>query len=224
MTKDLVAYFRVSTERQSRSGLGLEAQRAAVQSFAQANGYAIISEFSEAETGKGADAMDRRPELKAALTTARKVGASVCVAKLCRLSRDVHFISGLMAHRVPFIVAELGADVDPFMLHIHAAVAEKERALISKRTRDALQAKKARGEPMGSANIEQVAVAGRATVMANAEERARNLLPIVEAIRVGGITTLAGIAQVLNNRGIDTPRGGQWYPSSVRNLLARGVV
>ena len=224
MTKDLVAYFRVSTERQSRSGLGLEAQRAAVQSFAQANGYAIISEFSEAETGKGADAMDRRPELKAALTTARKVGASVCVAKLCRLSRDVHFISGLMAHRVPFIVAELGADVDPFMLHIHAAVAEKERALISKRTRDALAAKKARGEPMGSANIEQVAVAGRATVMANAEARAKNLLPIVEAIRVGGITTLAGIAEVLNTRGIGTPRGGQWHPSSVRNLLARGPV
>ncbi len=224
MTNDLVAYYRVSTERQGRSGLGLEAQRAAVQSFAAANGYTIISEFSEAETGKGADALDRRPELRAALTTARKVGASACVAKLCRLSRDVHFISGLMAHRVPFIVAELGADVDPFMLHIHAAVAEKERALISRRTRDALQAKKARGEPMGSANIEQVAVIGRATVTANAEARSKNLLPIVRAVQNSGVTTLAGIAQVLNDRGIVTPRGGQWHASSVRNLLARAAV
>ena len=92
MTKDLVAYYRVSTERQGRSGLGLEAQRAAVASFAHANGYTIIAEFSEAETGKGADALDRRPELKAALISARKSGAAVCVAKLCRLSRDVHFI------------------------------------------------------------------------------------------------------------------------------------
>lgn len=114
----------------------------AVAAFATANGYIVTSEFSEAEMGKGADALERRPELKAALAAARKIGALVCVAKLCRLSRDVHFISGLMVHRVPFIVAEMGTDVDPFMLHIHAAVAEKERALISKRTRDALQAKK----------------------------------------------------------------------------------
>jgi len=224
MTKDLVAYYRVSTERQGRSGLGLEAQRAAVASFAQTNGYTITSEFSEAETGKGADALDRRPELKAALITARKSGASVCVAKLCRLSRDVHFISGLMIHRVPFIVAELGADVDPFMLHIHAAVAEKERALISKRTRDALAAKRARGEPMGSVNIEQVAVAGRATVMANAGARAKNLLPVAKSIQDSGITTLAGIAAALNARGIGTPRGGSWHASSVRNLLARAAV
>ena len=140
MSKKLVAYYRVSTQKQARSGLGLEAQQAAVAAFARANGYEIVGQFSEAETGKGADALDRRPELKAALAMARKIGASVCVAKLCRLSRDVHFISGLMAHRVPFIVAELGADVDPFMLHIHAAVAEKERALIASRTRAALGA------------------------------------------------------------------------------------
>lgn len=221
MTKKLVAYYRVSTQRQARSGLGLEAQQAAVVAFASANGYEIVGHYSEAETGKGADALDRRPELKAALATARKVGASVCVAKLCRLSRDVHFISGLMVHRVPFIVAELGADVDPFMLHIHAAVAEKERALISRRTRDALMSKRARGETLGSRNIEQVAVAGRAAVMANAATRAGNILPVVEAIRATGISTLAGIAGALNSRGIPTARRGQWYASSVRNLLAR---
>lgn len=221
MSKELVAYYRVSTQSQSRSGLGLEAQQAAVKAFAASNGYSIIGEFSEAETGKGADALERRPELKAALTAARKAGASVCVAKLCRLSRDVHFISGLMVHRVPFIVAELGADVDPFMLHIHAAVAEKERALIARRTRDALQAKKARGEVLGSANIEQVAVIGRATVMANASARAENVLPIVRTVQASGINTLAGIAGALNARGIATPRGGHWHASSVRNLLAR---
>ena len=224
MSKDLVAYYRVSTERQGRSGLGLEAQRAAVASFAQANGYAIVGEFSEAETGKGADALERRPELKVALFSARKSGAAVCVAKLCRLSRDVHFISGLMSHRVPFIVAELGADVDPFMLHIHAAVAEKERALIARRTKDALQAKKARGDVLGSANIEQVAVVGRATLMANAEARAKNVLPVAKSIQDSGITTLAGIAAALNARGIGTPRGGSWHASSVRNLLARAAV
>ncbi len=221
MGKKLVAYYRVSTVKQGRSGLGLEAQHATVQAFAAANGYTIIREFTETETGKGADALERRPELKAALAAARKGDASVCVAKLCRLSRDVHFISGLMVHRVPFIVAELGADVDPFMLHIHAAVAEKERALIAKRTGDALQAKKARGESLGNANIKQVAVAGRAALMANAATRAENILPVVDAIRASGITTLTGIAEALNNRGIATPRGGQWYASSVRNLLAR---
>lgn len=221
LKKQIVAYYRVSTQKQARSGLGLEAQQAAIASFAITNGYTIIGEFSEAETGKGADALERRPELKAALSMARKSGASVCVAKLCRLSRDVHFISGLMVHRVPFIVAELGADVDPFMLHIHAAVAEKERALIAKRTRDALQAKKARGETLGSPNMEMVAVAGRSAVIANAAARAENILPIIRTVQASGITTLAGIATALNNRGIATPRGGNWYPTSVKNMLAR---
>ncbi len=224
MTKKLAAYYRVSTARQGKSGLGLEAQRATVKAFAATNGYTIINEFTETETGKGADALERRPELRAALAAARKGDASVCVAKLCRLSRDVHFISGLMVHRVPFIVAELGADVDPFMLHIHAAVAEKERALIAKRTRDALQAKQARGKKLGNANIRQVAVTGRAALMTNASIRAQNVLPVVDAIRSSGIGTLAGIADVLNARGIATPRGGQWHASSVKNLLSRSNV
>ena len=95
------------------------------------------------ETGKGADALDRRPKLKAAIAKAKEHEAPIIVSKLDRLSRDVHFISGLMVHEVPFIVTELGADCDPFMLHLYAALAEKERRLISQRTRDALQAKKA---------------------------------------------------------------------------------
>ena len=105
--------------------------------------------FIEVETGKGSDALERRPQLAAALSEARKKRCSVVVAKLDRLSRDVHFISGLMAHRVPFLVAELGPDVDPFILHLFAALAEKERAMISVRTKAALAAAKKRGVPLG---------------------------------------------------------------------------
>jgi len=135
--KSAVAYYSVSTQRQGRSGLGIEAQRATVARFAEAEGMALLGEFFEVETGKGADALDRRPQLAAALEAARKAKCPVVVAKLDRLSRDVAFISGLMAQRVPFIVAELGADADPFMLHLYAALAEKEWRLISERTRAA---------------------------------------------------------------------------------------
>jgi DNA invertase Pin-like site-specific DNA recombinase len=131
MTKPLVAYYRVSTREQGKSGLGIDAQREAIARFAEAEGFEVASEFTEVETGKGADALDRRPQLAAALVEARRNGrAPVVVAKLDRLSREVHFISGLMAHRTPFLVAELGPDVEPFLLHLYAALAEKERALI----------------------------------------------------------------------------------------------
>jgi DNA invertase Pin-like site-specific DNA recombinase len=122
-----ISYIRVSTSQQGRSGLGIEAQRRALQQFAKAEGFELVREFVEVETGKGADALDRRPQLKAALAAARKQKCHVAVAKLDRLSRDVHLISGLMAHKVPFLVAELGPDVDPFVLHLFAALAEKRR-------------------------------------------------------------------------------------------------
>jgi DNA invertase Pin-like site-specific DNA recombinase len=123
-----VAYIRVSTKGQGRSGLGLEAQKDALDRFAKAESFELVRTFTEVETGKGADALDRRPQLADALKAASRLKAPVVVAKLDRLSRDVHFISGLMQHRTPFIVAELGADTDPFMLHIYAALAEKEAA------------------------------------------------------------------------------------------------
>ena len=126
-----VSYLRVSTARQGRSGLGRDAQRAAIAGFRAAEGVTLAGEYVETETGKGADALDRRPQLAAALAHARRIKGTVCVAKLDRLSRDVAFISGLMAQRVPFIVAELGNDVDPFMLHIYSALAEKERRSLS---------------------------------------------------------------------------------------------
>ena len=140
-----VAYYRVSTRQQQRSGLGIEAQRATVARFAEAEDLTIIAEFVEAETGKGADALDRRPQLAAALAAAKAAKCCVLVSKLDRLSRDVAFVAGLMAQRVPFIVAELGRDADPFMLHLYAALAEKERRLISERTKAALAIRKASG-------------------------------------------------------------------------------
>ena len=136
----IVSYIRVSTQGQGKSGLGIEAQRAALARFAEAEGFEIVAEHVEIETGKGADALDRRPVLAAALAEARRLKCAVAVAKLDRLSRDVAFIAGMMAQRVPFVVAELGSDVEPFVLHLYAALAEKERALISARTKAALAA------------------------------------------------------------------------------------
>jgi DNA invertase Pin-like site-specific DNA recombinase len=173
------------------------------------------------ETGKGADALDRRPELAAALAEARRLRCSVAVAKLDRLSRDVHFISGLIAHRVPFVVAELGPDVDPFILHLFAALAEKERALISARTKAALAAAKARGTILGSPKLAQARKSAIATVKAAADQHAANVLPVIREIQRTGARSLHKIANTLNVRGITTPRGGRWHAKSVSNVLAR---
>jgi DNA invertase Pin-like site-specific DNA recombinase len=210
--KTAVAYVRVSTSQQGRSGLGLEAQQAALARFAEAEGFSLIETFQEVETGKGADALERRPQLAAALKVARQNKAPIIVAKLDRLSRDVHFISGLMSHRTPFIVAELGADADPFMLHLYAAIAEKERRVISQRTRDALAAKKAQGVKLGGLNAK-----GRQN-RDEAKERAEQLRPV--------FAELAGLshrkmAAELNARKIPTPAGGQWHAVTVKRVLSR---
>src|ERR1700692_4883519 len=170
--KTAIAYTRVSTAQQGKSGLGLEAQQAALVRFAEAEGFDLVQTFREVETGKGADALNRRPQLAAALKAAKKMKSPIIVAKLDRLSRDVHFISGLMSHKTPFIVAELGADADPFMLHLYAALAEKERAMISRRTKDALAAKKAQGVKLGGLNAKGIANRDEA------KERAETLRPV----------------------------------------------
>jgi DNA invertase Pin-like site-specific DNA recombinase len=149
----IVAYLRVSSQRQGRSGLGLDAQREAVRRFAEIEGVDIVAEYVEVETGKGSDALDRRPQLRAALITAKTLRCEVAVAKLDRLSRDVAFISSLMSQRVPFVVASLGRNVDPFMLHIYAAMAEQERRMISERTKAGLAAAKARGVKLGNEQL-----------------------------------------------------------------------
>jgi DNA invertase Pin-like site-specific DNA recombinase len=223
--KSAIAYYRVSTQRQGRSGLGLEAQRTAVARFAETESIAIVGEFTEVETGKGADALDRRPQLAAALAAARREKCPVLVAKLDRLSRDVAFIAGLMAQRVPFIVAELGTDADPFMLHLYAALAEKERRQISERTRAALAGRKERGAKLGNPrNASDAAAAGRRAQIAAAEAFATTVLPIVTSLQKAGVTSYRGIAAALNGRGVRTARGGRWQVSNVRNLLTRSAL
>jgi DNA invertase Pin-like site-specific DNA recombinase len=195
--KCAVAYYRVSTQRQGRSGLGLEAQRTAVARFAETESIGLHAEFTEVETGKGADALDRRPQLAAALAPARQAKCPVLVAKLDRLSRDVAFIAGLMAQRVPFIVAELGVNADPFMLHLYAALAER---------RSAGRYRTAREAP---------------SPLANSKVLAESIRPLIASLQKAGITSLRAIAIALNNRGIRTVRGGEWQVSNVSNVLAR---
>jgi DNA invertase Pin-like site-specific DNA recombinase len=209
--KTAIAYTRVSTAQQGKSGLGLEAQQAALVRFAEAEGFDLVQTFQEVETGKGADALNRRPQLAAALKAAKKLKSPIIVAKLDRLSRDVHFISGLMAHKTPFIVAELGADADPFMLHL-AALAEKERAMISRRTKDALAAKKAQGVALGGLR------AYGARARDDAMERAEQLRPVLDEL--AGVSARK-IAAVLNERKIATPTGGIWYAATVIRVQKR---
>jgi DNA invertase Pin-like site-specific DNA recombinase len=217
-----IAYLRVSTQQQQRSGLGIEAQRATIQQFASKESLTVAAEFVEFESGKGADALDRRPQLAAALAAAKASKCSVVVAKLDRLSRDVAFVAGLMAQRVPFIVAELGRDADPFMLHLYAALAEKERRLIGERTKAALAAKRAAGAILGNPrNLDHAGCLGRAALARAADEFASTLIPVVQAIRATGALTLASMAIELNRRGIRSARGGKWHRSSVANLIHR---
>ena len=220
--QNLIAYYRVSTDRQGKSGLGLEAQAEAVRRFAEAEGLTLLAELTEVETGKGADALDRRPVLRDAVAQARKAKAAIVVAKLDRLSRDVAFISGLMAQKVPFVVTELGADADPFMLHIYAALAEKERALISQRTKAALAARKAQGAILGNrTNLAEAQAKGHAAVQKAADAFAANVLPVVRELQASGLRSFHGLAVGLNARGVRTAKGGQWHATTVRNLLQR---
>jgi DNA invertase Pin-like site-specific DNA recombinase len=210
--KPAIAYTRVSTGKQAKSGLGRDAQEAALARFAEAEAYKLVQAFDEVETGKGADALERRPQLSAALKAAKKLKAPIIVSKLDRLSRDVHFISGLMAQRVPFIVTELGADADPFMLHLYAALAEKERALISRRTKDALAAKKAQGAKLGGLNAKGIenrdAAAARAESLREVFGELANL-------------SARAAAAALNERNIATPNRGRWHAVTVIRVRKR---
>lgn len=212
MPKSVVSYIRVSTAGQGRSGLGLEAQREAIARFAKDQGYSIAAEYVEVETGKGADALERRPKLAAAIKQARKVKGPVIVAKLDRLSRDVSFISGLMSHKVPFVTVELGADTDPFLLHLFAALAERERRIIGERTRVALQAAKARGVKLGGTNAQSIANRD------DANRRAEQMRPIFAELAAMSANKAAA---ELNQRGVATPKGGQWHALTVMRLRKR---
>lgn len=219
----VVAYYRVSTDGQGRSGLGLEAQEQAVRTLCSHRGWEIIAEFTEVESGK----RDDRPQLTAALKRAKVTGARLVIAKLDRLSRNVAFLAKLQESGAKFTAADM-PEADEFTVHILAAVAQRERKLISERTKAALAAAKARGVKLGNPNgAAPIRRAGKGTAAAleavrrNAAERAEEYAEIVADVRAGGATSLPTIARELNERGIVTPRGGSWHPSSVRNLLRR---
>ena len=219
----VVAYDRVSTDGQGRSGLGLEAQQGAVAGLCQSRGWQIIAEFTEVESGKRND----RPELRAALHRAKVTGAVLVVAKLDRLSRNIAFLTALQESGARFIAADM-PEANELTVHIMAAVAQAERKAIATRTREALAAVKARGtrlgNPNGAAALHRAAQGNAAAlnaVKANAASRAEDYAPVVADIRAAGTSSLSAIARELNERGIVTPRGGRWHPSSVGNLLRR---
>lgn len=231
--KRAYAYIRVSTQEQGHSRNGIEAQRDAIEAFCRVNEYEVID--MQEEVSSGALELDKRPVLKKLLALARRDKVPVLVSKLDRLSRDVAFISGLMAQRVPFIVAELGDDVDPFVLHLYAAFAEKERNLISQRTKAGLSTiKRAIAEhgsytsrngnvitTLGNAdNIKHAGTKGREAVIRQADDFAERMRPSIERMRAQKMT-LQAIARELNSQAVPTPRGGSWTAKSVCNVIAR---
>jgi DNA invertase Pin-like site-specific DNA recombinase len=212
--KRYISYLRVSTKRQGRSGLGLEAQQQAVRQFLNGE-YTLIAEYIETETGRGKDALDKRPVLREALAHAKRAKACLLIAKLDRLARNVHFISGLMETGVEFLACDLPT-ADRFMLHIYAAVAEQEGRAISERTRAALAAAKARGVKLGGPTIEKSRGAWHRETVQWLEE-----LRIVVAPMVDKGMTQTAIAEALNRRGIAPRFGGKWTQAKVSKLLKR---
>lgn len=215
--KPAVIYLRVSTSEQGKSGLGLEAQQRAIELFAVAEGFTIVEAVTEVASGKLG--LEDRTGLKQALTKAKKLRCPVIVSKLDRLSRDVAFISGLMARGVPFVVAELGVDTDPFILHLYAALSEKERKLIGSRTKAALASLKAKGAQLGNrTNLAEAQAAGQATNAAKATAFNAKLLPTIQHLQARGMT-MAQVAAELNERGTTTALGKTWHQSTVSRLI-----
>ena len=227
--RKFVAYFRVSTARQGRSGLGLAAQRTAVNGLIVANGNKLIAEFQEVESGKNRD----RPKLTAALDHCRVTGATLVVAKMDRLSREANFIGALIDGDVDIRFCDFptipAGPVGRLILGVMAQIAEFERGIISQRTKDALAVAKARGvklgNPRGAAPLVKHRKRGIRNSLkvrlAKADGFAQRIAPIIENIRVAGVDTAAGLARALNERDIEAPRGGKWGATQVRRLLAR---
>jgi DNA invertase Pin-like site-specific DNA recombinase len=213
-----VSYLRVSTDKQGASGLGLEAQRKAVADYLNGGKWMLAREFVEIESGKRSD----RPKLAEALALCKKLKAKLIVAKLDRLGRNVHFLSGLMESGVDFVAVD-----QPFAnkltIHILAAVAEHEREMISTRTRDALAAAKARGVKLGGPKLAEVCRIGHRTQAEQADRFAANTRPVIEQIRKSGITSLRAIAAALNARGVPTARGGTWTPVQIMAIERRAT-
>jgi DNA invertase Pin-like site-specific DNA recombinase len=217
------AYYRVSTDKQGRSGLGLDAQKEAVKRFIN-GGSELVGEFVEVESGKKAD----RPELLKAINVAKMHGATLLIAKLDRLARNVAFIANLMDSGVEFTACDM-PNANRLTVHILAAVAEHEAKAISERTGAALRAAKARGVQLGSPKgstrlVPHAADAATKSVKVRQEKAdafAAALAPILSQLKDEGFTSNTGIAKELNRRGIQTPRGGQWHPTAVQRILSR---
>jgi DNA invertase Pin-like site-specific DNA recombinase len=223
-----ISYLRVSTDKQGRSGLGMEAQRAAVDSYLNGGRWTLVAEYVETESGRRSD----RPQLSKTLAHAKAIGATVVFAKLDRLTRNVDLLRSLVASDVDLVFCDL-PHVPPgamgrFLLTQMASVAELEAGLISERTKAALAAAKARGvklgNPHGARALKGKQVGNKqavAAVKANAERRAANLQGIIDDLCAQGIKSVRTISAELNARGILTPRGGAWHPTSVARLVAR---
>lgn len=216
MVTRAVAYLRVSSREQGKSGLGLEAQRDTIEKFCALDGITVTDWFTEVESGKRvSDTLSKRPQLAAALNRAKQVSGPVIVAKLDRLSRDVHFVSGLMVHGIEFIACELGRQSDPFMLHLFAALAEKERALISQRTTAALAALKRRGTRLGSPSP---AIGGKVSAkLRQAAAIARDRTWLAAA----GPGSLSERAATLNAAGYRTTEGKHFTPAIMSRMVRR---
>jgi DNA invertase Pin-like site-specific DNA recombinase len=215
----IVAYIRVSTDKQGRSGLGLEAQIAAIGAYAEQHGAEIIETYREVESGKKND----RPELARAMARAHKTKATLVIAKLDRLSRDAHFLLGLQKAGVPFVACDMPY-ADSFTIGIMAMVAQKEREMTSQRTKAAMAAAKARGARLGSPVAAQTARIATEAKSKKAATIASNIAPIIDSIERAGAKTLAEIAAALEARGIKTPRGGTtWQPIQVSRIKQRAA-
>lgn len=218
MEGKFIAYYRVSTSKQGQSGLGLDAQKEAVRQYLNGGNWELLGEYTEVETGKGSDALDKRPQLKAALAQCKKEKAKLLIAKLDRLARNVHFVSGLMESKVKFVAIDI-PEANNLTIHIMAAFAEHEAKRISERTKAALAAAKARGTKLGTA--------GASNLKRNVVERqqqadafAEKLRPVLDGFKTAGLTQVKQAAK-LNELGITTTRGGQWSLMQLQRVLAR---
>jgi len=214
-----VAYFRVSTDKQGRSGLGFEAQRHAVDQFLNGGSWSLIGEFIEVESGK----RNKRPELEKALAVCKRQKAKLVIAKLDRLSRNLAFIATLMDSGVEFVAVD-NPHANKLTVHILAAVAQHEREMIAQRTKDALQAAKARGVVLGNPKLDAVRDRAVASVKADADRFAKNVAPIIREIQSTGVASHRAIARSLNSRGIATARGGVWTAVQVGSILQRAAL
>lgn len=217
MAAQFVAYYRVSTDRQGRSGLGLDAQRTAVAAYIAGQG-GLVAEFTEIESGKKAD----RPQLAAALDLAARRRAVLVIARLDRLARNVAFIANLMDSRAEFVACDM-PQASRLTLHILAAVAEHEREMISQRTKAALAAARARGTKLGNPNGQEARRLAAAANRADAARFAGTVLPLIDGLQAQGLG-LRAVAREMDRRGIRTARGGTWAAATVRAILLRREV